>query len=71
MLVVQMTKAEAIQHYETQDKLATALGITQASVSEWGAYPPHLRQLQIERLTRGALKAEPDILAVKPKRKAA
>jgi hypothetical protein len=42
-------------------KLAEALGIkSQGSVAAWDEYPPPLRQLQIEALTRGQLKAEPD-----------
>lgn len=55
-----MTKNQAVSHYGTQGKLAEALGMRQSSVSLWGAYPPPLRQLQIEALTSGALKAERD-----------
>lgn len=44
----------------TQVLTAKALGITQGSVSLWGEYPPPLRQLQIEALTGGRLRAEPD-----------
>jgi hypothetical protein len=56
-----MTTAEAIKHYKTQTKLAKKLGIEQGSVSGWGEYPPPLRQLQIQQLTRGRLKAEPNV----------
>lgn len=55
-----MTKDQAVSHYGTQGKLAEALGMKQSSVSLWGEYPPPLRQLQIESLTAGALKAESD-----------
>lgn len=55
-----MTKTDATKHFGTQAKLAEALGMTQGSVSLWGQYPPPLRQLQIEALTGGELKAEPD-----------
>lgn len=41
-------------------RLAEALGMSQGSVSLWGEYPPPLRQLQIEALTGGKLRAEPD-----------
>ncbi len=55
-----MTKDEAIKFFGTQEKLAKALGIAQPSVATWGTYPPPLRQLQIERLTWGQLRAEAD-----------
>ena len=55
-----MTKDEAIQLLGgTQAALAEKLGMTQGSVALWGEYPPPFRQIQIERLTRGKLKAEP------------
>ena len=60
-----MTKDAAIKHYGTQQKLADALGMSQASVSEWGEYPPALRQLQLQQVTKGKLKAEPGLLSVK------
>ena len=41
-------------------RLAEALGMSQGSVSLWDKYPPPLRQLQIEALTGGKLRAEPD-----------
>lgn len=55
-----MTKDQAVKHFGTQVLLAQALGMSQGSVSLWGEFPPELRQLQIEALTAGALKAEPD-----------
>jgi hypothetical protein len=55
-----MTKDQAVEAFDTQVKLAEALGITQGSVAGWGTYPPALRQLQIEALTGGKLKAELD-----------
>ena len=59
--IVGMTKDQAIQALGgTQAALAERLGMTQGSVSLWGEYPPPLRQLQIEVLTGGALKAEPE-----------
>lgn len=57
-----MTKKQAIDHYKTQVLLAKALGIRQPTISQWGEFPPPLRQLQLERLTGGKLKAEPGIL---------
>lgn len=47
-----------IEHFLTKAKLAAALGIEPPSIYDWGEYPPGLRQIQIERLTKGKLKAE-------------
>lgn len=57
-----MRKEEAISFYGSQSALARALGIAQASVAGWADYPPGGRQLQIEKLTKGKLKAEPDCM---------
>lgn len=53
-----MRTKEAIDHFHGASALAAALGLTPAAVSQWGEYPPALRQLQIERIAEG-LKAEP------------
>ena len=55
-----MTKDEAIAHFGSQAALADALGIKPPSVAEWDAVPD-LRQLQLEILTRGKLKADPEL----------
>lgn len=55
------TKA-AIQHVGTTAALASMLRITPGAISQWGEYPPEKRQLQLERVTVGALKAEPGCL---------
>lgn len=60
-----MTTDEAIKHYGTQAKLAAALGIRQPSISGWGEFPPDIRQLQLQQITKGKLKAEPGLLSVK------
>ena len=57
-----MKTSDVIEYYGTQTAVAIALGIRQPSVNEWGEYPPDARQLQIEKLTRKALKAEPGCL---------
>lgn len=54
-----MRTQEAIDHFGTQTKLAEALSITDGAVSQWGEFPPRLRQLEIQDLTDGALMAEP------------
>lgn len=58
-----MTKDEAVSHFQTQKGVADALGIKQSSVAEWGECPPPLRQLQLHRITRGGLTADPDVIA--------
>lgn len=56
-----MKTIEAIQHFKTQKALAEALHrCSQAAVSQWDAYPPDLRQLEIENITGGELRAEPE-----------
>lgn len=56
-----MTKDQAVEWAGTQVKLAERLGLkSQGSIAGWGDYPPELRQLQIEGLSGGALKAEPN-----------
>ena len=57
-----MKTSDVIGHYKTQTAAAKALGIDQSSVSGWDEFPPDARQLQIERLTKGVLKAEPGCL---------
>lgn len=53
-----MTKTQAIEHYGSISALAKALKVTYEAVRQWDSVP-ELRQYQIERLTQGALKAEP------------
>lgn len=53
-----MKTQAAIDHAGATGALAALLGITSAAVSQWGEFPPDARQLQIERVTLGALKAE-------------
>jgi len=55
-----MKTSDVVEHFGgTQRAAASALGIEQPSIANWGEFPPPLRQIQIERLTNGALKAEP------------
>lgn len=56
-----MTKDQAVKHFGGQVRLAQALDdCKQSTISCWGEYPPPLRQLQIEALTGGELRAEPE-----------
>lgn len=55
-----MKTSDVIEFYGSQRKVAEALGLRQPSVANWEEFPPALRQLQLEALTAGALRAEPD-----------
>ena len=57
-----MKTAKALKFFGSHKRLADALGIKAPSVHEWGEYPPDGKQLLIERLTAGKLKAEPGTL---------
>lgn len=57
-----MLKKDAIAHFGTQEALAGALGIKTQSITTWPDRVPSLRQLQLERITEGKLKADPSIL---------
>lgn len=53
-----------IAHFGSQVQAATALGVTQPTLSNWKkrGHIPHLQQLRIEHLTKGKLKANPSIM---------
>lgn len=55
-----MKTVHVIEHFGSQVAVARAVGVNQAAVAQWGEAPPPLRQLQIEVLTGGALKAGPE-----------
>lgn len=55
-----MTTDEAIKWAGgTKVKLAERLHMHQSTLSDWGESPPAIRQIQLERLSEGALKADP------------
>lgn len=66
-----MKTDDAIKYAGSVTELAHLLGITAGAISQWGDYPPDGRQLQLERITRKKLKAEPEcmdrLLGVKAK----
>lgn len=54
-----MTYENLIEYFKTQSAIAQALNISQASVCVWQKRTvPYLRQAQIERITKGKLKAK-------------
>ena len=63
LMLLPMLTRDVIIHFGSQAAVARALGISQPAVAIWQDQPPPLRQLQIERLTGGRLRADPKILA--------
>lgn len=57
-----MRTQQAIDYFYSAKALADRLKISQGAVSQWGDFPPPARQLQIEKVTRKALRAEPGCL---------
>lgn len=58
---------QLIYFFGTQVKAATALGVTQPTMSNWkarGRVPP-LQQLRIEHITKGKLRADAGIFSCK------
>lgn len=53
-----MKKADVIRFFGTQENTAKVLKIKQPSVCKWGTVIPRLRALEIEKITKGKLKAE-------------
>ncbi len=54
-----MNKSEVVKFFGSQAATAAALGIKQPSVAVWTKKIPALRQIQIERITGGKLRADP------------
>ena len=53
-----MKKKDAVLYFGNTVKLAKALGIAQAAISQWPEDIPQRRAFEIERITNGALKAD-------------
>lgn len=53
-----MTKTEAIEYFGNAAKIARALQLSRAAISSWPEEIPLLRQMQLEKLTKGRLKAD-------------
>ena len=51
-----MKKSDAIEHFGSASKLASAINIAPAAVSQWGE--TILRAYQIEKITGGKLRVE-------------
>ncbi|WP_280192124.1 Cro/CI family transcriptional regulator [Delftia sp. PS-11] len=57
-----MTTDDAVRYAGSAAALAKLLGVSPGAVSQWRDFPPWPRQLQLERMTGGALSAEPNCL---------
>lgn len=68
-----MKTAQAIEYAGSSKALADLLGITPSAISQWGEEVPPARQMQLQQITRGRLRAAPDCLQrlLEPARKAA
>lgn len=57
-----MKTQDVLNHFGSQSETARVLGIKQPSVATWGEYPPANRQIQIQAITGGKLRAEPEVV---------
>lgn len=54
-----MTTDEVVKHFgNSKSAVAAALNISPSAVSQWGEQPPEKQQFRLEKITRGALKAD-------------
>jgi transcriptional repressor of cell division inhibition gene dicB len=58
-----MRKADAIKHYTTEQGVANALGITRQAVSKWPDVIPPQRAIELEMISKGALRVMPKLYA--------
>lgn len=62
-----MLTSDALAYFDgSQAALARALGIKPPSIADWGETVPALRQIQLERITGGKLKASSDVFDTRP-----
>ena len=58
-----MTFSDLVGHYGTVQKASDALGYSRQSIYDWRGGVPEKRQLEIQKLTKGALKADRSIVS--------
>jgi DNA-binding transcriptional regulator YdaS (Cro superfamily) len=63
-----MKTQDAIDFFGSNSVLTELLGLSTGAISQWGESPPDLRQLQIESLSGGVLKADKAILPRKTRK---
>ncbi|MCC6530947.1 MAG: helix-turn-helix domain-containing protein [Burkholderiales bacterium] len=59
-----MLTSDAIAFFGGAAKLADAIGVRAPSIYSWGERVPWRRQIQLEQLSRGALKHCPDDIPI-------
>lgn len=64
-----MKTEQALKHFGSNTALTSILGLSSGAISQWGEYPPSFRQLQLEKLSDGTLKAEPNLIPYQTKNK--
>lgn len=55
-----MKLSEAVAHFGTEAEMARKLGIKPQAVYQWNGKVPMARQYQIQLMTKGKLKADPE-----------
>lgn len=55
-----MLTNDAVNFYGTRTKLADALGINKSAISNWGTVVPKGRAYELEKITHGKLRVNPD-----------
>lgn len=58
-----MRTKDVVDHFGSVQKVADVLGIFRSAIYQWGEDVPPRRALEIEKLTRGKLKAPPVVSA--------
>lgn len=66
-----MKTSDVIAHFGTQERVAEALGISQAAVSQWGETVPKLRAFELEQITNGWLRVKTEAAKRRKQRQAA
>lgn len=56
-----MLKNLVLEHFGGTVKTAIALGVSHSAVCQWSIIVPEKQALKIERLTKGALKYNPEL----------
>lgn len=57
-----MMKEDVLKHFNyKQGEICTLLGITSGAIPQWGEVIPKGRALELEKLTNGALKYNPEL----------